>query len=84
MNYRFPVGDAFVDYFSSRDTDSLLIEREREAVDEWIENKKLYHIMRDSFSHNTEILGGLVIEFFIKIRIIAIISFRFVCLVGFC
>ena len=41
-----PIGDTFVDYFMSRDTDSCLIERERDAVNEWLDSGKLFHIMR--------------------------------------
>ena len=57
---RLPVGDEFVDLFGSRDVDSLLIEREKESVDVWLQDKTLFHIMRDNPHHNTQILGGMV------------------------
>jgi hypothetical protein len=43
----------------SRDTDSRLSNREKLAVDEWLESDKDFHIMRDHPYHNTEILGGM-------------------------
>ena len=42
----FPIGDSFVDFFSSRDTDSLIIQREIDAVFEWNNSNKVGHIMR--------------------------------------
>lgn len=54
----FPISDDFVDYFSSRDTDSTLIQREKDSVEAWLIQKKLFHIMRDNPYHNTVILGG--------------------------
>jgi hypothetical protein len=54
-----PVGDSFVDYFASRDLDSSLIQREKDSVDEWLGEKKLFHVMRDHPNHNVEMLGGL-------------------------
>lgn len=53
-----PIGDDFVDYFASRDTDSELIQRERDSVNVWFKEKRPFHIMRDHFAHNTFILGG--------------------------
>jgi hypothetical protein len=47
MKWRwFPLGDSFVDIFSSRDIDSFILPREIDAVDEWINSKKVGHIMR--------------------------------------
>jgi hypothetical protein len=43
----------------SRDTDSRLSNREKLAVDEWLESDKDFHIMRDHPYHKTEILGGM-------------------------
>ena len=40
------VGDAFVDIFLSRDFDSCIGEREFLAVDEWLKENTLFHIMR--------------------------------------
>lgn len=41
-----PIGDQFVDVVLSRDTDSCLIQREFDAVDEWLKSDKVFHIMR--------------------------------------
>ena len=42
----FPLGDSFVDVFSSRDTDSYLLQREVDSVNVWLKSDKLGHIMR--------------------------------------
>jgi hypothetical protein len=42
-----------------RDTDSRLNTREKEAVEEWMNSDKLFHIMRDHPYHNFPILGGM-------------------------
>ena len=58
MMWRFlPIGDSFVDYFISRDIDSCILQREIDAVNEWLKSNKLFHIMRDSPEHYTPILG---------------------------
>ncbi|CAF0712424.1 unnamed protein product [Brachionus calyciflorus] len=60
MMWRFlPLGDSFVDLFMSRDTDSLVLQREVDAVQEWIKSENIAHIMRDNPAHTTEILGGM-------------------------
>jgi hypothetical protein len=41
-----PINDDFVDRFVSRDSDSCLIQREKDAMDEWLASNKLFHIMR--------------------------------------
>jgi hypothetical protein len=43
----------------SRDVDSRLLQREKAAVDEWINSNYKFHIMRDHLYHNTVILGGM-------------------------
>ncbi len=43
----------------SRDTDSRLSPREKEAVDEWLASNLNFHIMRDHPFHATEIPGGM-------------------------
>ena len=55
----YPIADDFVDYFMSRDSDSITIQREKDSVDVWLLQKTntLFHIMRDNPYHNTEILG---------------------------
>ena len=61
--YRFlPLEEENVSYFISRDTDSRLSFREKEAVDEWIDSNKTYHIMKDHPYHYTPefpILAGM-------------------------
>jgi len=47
------------DIMLSRDTDSRLSNREKLAVNEWLQSDKNFHIMRDHPYHNTEILGGM-------------------------
>jgi hypothetical protein len=60
MKWRwFPIGDSFVDVFSSRDTDSFILQREIDSVNVWLSSKKLGHIMRDHPAHGTSILGGM-------------------------
>ena len=47
MNWRwFPIGDSFVDIFSSRDTDSYILQREVDSVNVWLNSTKVGHIMR--------------------------------------
>lgn len=43
----------------SRDCDSRLSKREKEAVDEWLASDKGFHIMRDHPWHGSKILGGM-------------------------
>ena len=47
MNWRFlPVGDSFVEAFMSRDTDSMITQRERSSVNVWLGSSQPGHIMR--------------------------------------
>lgn len=57
MLWRFCVDDA--DIFISRDADSRVSDREKLAVEEWINSGKKIHIMRDHPHHNFTILGGM-------------------------
>jgi hypothetical protein len=60
MFWRFYAAvDPEVDVMISRDTDSRLSEREKTAVDNWMDSDKGFHIMRDHPYHRTEILGGM-------------------------
>ena len=47
-----------VDLILSRDLDSRFSDREQEAVRDWLNSNKKFHIMRDHPDHGTEILGG--------------------------
>ena len=60
MTWRFlPLLDSSVDRFMSRDTDSIVLKREAEAVNEWLQSPVTFHIMRDHEKHCVPILGGL-------------------------
>ena len=63
MLYRFlPFQEKDVERFISRDTDSRLSIREKEAVDQWMANSVDFHIMKDHPNHYTPefpILGGM-------------------------
>ncbi len=43
----------------SRDCDSRLNWREKEAVDEWLESDKSVHLMRDSHNHGYTMMAGM-------------------------
>ena len=60
MFWRFhPMFDDWeIERFIVRDTDSKFTNREVKMVNEWIESKKPFHIVRDCESHATQILGG--------------------------
>jgi len=55
----YPVWDPEVDVFVSRDCDSRLSKREADAVAAWLSSDKVVHVMRDSPSHATSIMGGM-------------------------
>lgn len=60
MFWRFlPASNPDVEVMISRDCDSRLTKREKNAVDEWLHSNKSFHIIRDHPQHNTEILGGM-------------------------
>ena len=47
-----------VDLYVSRDLDSRFSDREKAAVQEWLESKADFHFMRDHPHHGTKILGS--------------------------
>jgi len=54
------IGDPTVEKFVSRDIDSFITEREREAVTDWEISSKPFHLMRDSGTHHGRaILAGM-------------------------
>lgn len=60
MIWRFmPLGDDSVNRFLVRDLDSIILPREKYAVQEWIESGRSFHAMRDNPKHNVELLGGM-------------------------
>ena len=42
----FPINDPFVDVFMSRDSDAMIIQREVDSVNVWLESDKVGHVMR--------------------------------------
>jgi hypothetical protein len=61
MKWRWlPIGDSFVDVFTSRDADSVILKREVDSVNEWLNSSKFCHIMRDNPEHFTKMLGGMI------------------------
>lgn len=60
MFQRFrPMQDPSVDIFISRDCDSRLSDRERQAVLHWEKSDKQFHAMRDHPAHAIPVLGGM-------------------------
>lgn len=70
--WRFePLKDDSIERFIVRDTDSRLNLREADAVREWEESGKEFHIMRDNIQHAVPICGGMwgaTNEFISKIK----------------
>lgn len=59
MNWRFfPTLDPQVEYFVSRDLDSIFSDREKAAVEAWLDSGKAHHMMRDHPQHSINILGS--------------------------
>ena len=59
MNWRFmPMLDPQVTHMVSRDLDSLINQREKDAVQEWLASDKAFHFMRDHPAHSIEVLGS--------------------------
>ncbi|XP_066950663.1 uncharacterized protein [Macrobrachium rosenbergii] len=53
------VGDPLVDRYVLRDSDSPILQREVDAVNEWLQSGKCFHVMRDHPFHGTFMLAGL-------------------------
>lgn len=51
--------DGDVERFIVRDTDSRVNAREADAVAEWVESDKPFHVMRDNPGHTVAIMGGM-------------------------
>jgi hypothetical protein len=63
--WRFlPIGDELVDIMSSRDLDSPIMQRELDAVNEWILSGKAWHTMRDHPMHSVPMLGENLVCFY--------------------
>jgi len=60
MFWRFePISEEDVSVMISRDCDSRLNLREADAVSEFMDSEKLFHIMRDHPHHGFNVLGGM-------------------------
>ncbi|KAK3863482.1 hypothetical protein Pcinc_016151 [Petrolisthes cinctipes] len=53
------IGDPLVGRYLNRDADSPILQREVDAVDDWLRSGKCFHIMRDNPVHKVEILAGM-------------------------
>lgn len=51
--------DSGYDFYLFRDVDSRPIERERVAVQEWLDSNRQFHVMRDHPYHNVPMMAGL-------------------------
>jgi len=59
MTWRFlPLFDPTVNRVMSPDADSLVLDREVDAVNEWLLSGTSFHIMRDYVGHCVTMLGG--------------------------
>lgn len=60
MYWRFlAAGDPEVDVMISRDVDTVILEREVRAVEEWIASGSPLHILRDHPKHEMPVMGGM-------------------------
>ncbi|KAK7073156.1 hypothetical protein SK128_012019 [Halocaridina rubra] len=58
--WRFAVlGDPTVSAFMCRDSDSLIIDREVAAVNQWLSSEESFHVIRDHIYHPEIMLAGL-------------------------
>lgn len=51
--------DPNTDVFISRDVDSIIWQREVDAVEEWLKSNNTFHVMRDHTLHGSIILAGI-------------------------
>ena len=60
MSWRFEsIDDPEVEIMLCRDIDTIILEREVVANEEWLQSGKTFHIMRDHPHHRYLILGGM-------------------------
>ncbi|KAK8724676.1 hypothetical protein OTU49_011205 [Cherax quadricarinatus] len=52
------VGDPLVERYIVRDADSPILQREVDAVDDWISSGKCFHVMRDNAHHGVSMVAG--------------------------
>ncbi|CAL4110134.1 unnamed protein product [Meganyctiphanes norvegica] len=53
------MGDPLVKYYMIRDSDAPILQREVDAVQQWLDSKKCFHAMRDHPWHGVPMLGGM-------------------------
>ena len=53
------MGDTTVEFFLSRDLDSVITFREVAVVQEWLQSPYAFHLMRDHQYHTLPFMGGL-------------------------
>lgn len=56
----YPAFDSNYTHVLCRDTDSVGTFRERQAVQEWVNEDKTIHCITDSVSHNIPMMGGMI------------------------
>lgn len=59
MLWRFLPASEYGTVMISRDADSWISVREKVCVDQWLESKKNFHIIRDHCYHSQKIMGGM-------------------------
>jgi tetratricopeptide (TPR) repeat protein len=60
LGWRFEIAnDPTVNRFMVRDIDSAINVREAQAVHEWLQSDKTFHVMRDWWSHTDTMLAGM-------------------------
>ncbi|MBI5275027.1 MAG: tetratricopeptide repeat protein [Burkholderiales bacterium] len=60
LAWRFKIAnDPTVGRFLVRDVDSVVNDRERLAVDEWLASGRWFHVMRDWWTHSELVLAGM-------------------------
>ena len=53
MSWRWlPIGDSFVDFVGSRDTDAWISQRELDSVNVWMNSNTVFHVMRGKLVFN--------------------------------
>ncbi|CAL4184378.1 unnamed protein product, partial [Meganyctiphanes norvegica] len=53
------IGDPLVKYYIIRDADASILQREVDAVQQWLDSQKCFHIMHDNPKHTSVMLAGM-------------------------
>ncbi|XP_065575525.1 uncharacterized protein LOC136037035 isoform X2 [Artemia franciscana] len=51
--------DPVIEVVTFRDSDAIMLQREVDAVNEWLHSSPTYHVMRDNQYHGVKILAGM-------------------------